>query len=73
MKQKWINFICKQYRKYYKDPLDDLSAKLENKNFKSKIELFNYICEHSIGGLKRILNNSLFKVKRKEDDKDERR
>lgn len=72
MKQKWLNYIAKQYRKHFKDPLDDLSMKLQDKKFKSKSELFNYITKNSIGGLKRILDNNLSKIKRKEDDKNER-
>lgn len=71
MKQKWINFIVRQYRKYYKDPIDDIANKLKEKNFKSKAELFNFICKNSIGGLKSVLNRSLFSVK-KGDDKNER-
>lgn len=71
MRQKWINFIVKQYHKYYKDPLDDLSNKLKGKEFKNKTDLFNFMCKNSIGGLKSILNRSLFNIKKKGDKKDE--
>lgn len=68
MKQKWINFIVKQYYKYYKDPIDDIANKLKEKKFKSKLELFNFICKNSIGGLKSVLNRSLFNIKKGDDN-----
>ena len=52
----WVNFIAKQYKKYYPDNIEELMCKMSTKVFKSKTEAFNFMRENATGGLKRMLD-----------------
>lgn len=55
MKSLWINFITKQYNKYYPDPIEDILNKVKGKTFKSKADAFKFIKNNSIAGLKMLM------------------
>lgn len=55
MKTLWINFITKQYNKYYPDPIEDILNKVKGKTFKSKADAFKFMKDNSIAGLKNLM------------------
>ena len=72
LEDKWVNFICKQYRKYYPDPLDNMGRKLISRVFESKTDVFNFMRDNSIGGLKTIMRIAEMRIRiRKGDDEND--
>lgn len=69
-KNMWIKFICKKYRKHYPDPLDDMGYKIVDKTFKSKTDIFNFMRDNSIGGLKTIMRVAEMKIRKGDDGND---
>ena len=55
MKTLWVNFITKQYKKYYPDPIDDMFKKLDNKKFRGKAEAFDFLLKNSERPLKSLM------------------
>ena len=70
LKAMWVKFICKQYRKHYPDPLDDMGYKIADKTFKSKTAIFNFMKENAIGGLKTIMRFAEEKIRKGDDGND---
>lgn len=66
LKTKWINFLCKLYRRYYTDPIDDMLEKIKDKKFMSKEAVYDFMVDNSIGGLHTLLKNANSLIKKGE-------
>lgn len=65
MKTLWVNFIAKQYKKYYPDPIDDIIKKLQPMKFKSNKELFKFMYENGKRPIKVLVSIATERVERR--------